>query len=479
LNEELKKSGALPDSFVHIRSDLPPPPGFKLGKIAFLRHKARSIVESKVVCCKEREFILFDYIVGAVILFNAICVGIESNLSLQNLNMDPEEIAYNLQTLENLEYVFLSIYYVELFLRFFAGGWRIFSRVIAFDILLVLLGTVAVLHSHLMAAGLTNGSGGSLAQKLEPILVLRVLRLLRLLRALRMVKYFKTLWRLVNGLVHTTSTMISTFVLLLLTIYISACMAIEIISKDSVLRSAEETRVILDYSFSSLGTVMITFVQFVTMDSIASIYLPLVKRRRWLCVFFGLLIVIISVALMNLVTAVLVETAIENSKKDQDFAAQRIRRLRPQLKKAFRLMDVDGSRTVSREEVVASHSHFPSAVLKSVPRGSLPDLFDMLDSDGTGEIGEETFVEGVMEFILSDLSFTAMQELKLLAQMRSWQQSTTTQLSCIHERLKQLKNIAKSRSNSNIISPKQVPSPKWSPELVDDESVANLKAATN
>merc|ERR1712137_601479 len=183
--------------------------------------------------------------------------------------------------------------------------------------------------------------------------------------------------------------------------------------------------------------------------------------------FFGLLIVIISVALMNLVTAVLVETAIENSKKDHDLAAQRIRRLRPQIKKAFRLMDVDGSKTVSREEVVACHSHFPTAVLKLVPRGSLPDLFDMLDSDGTGQIAEETFVEGVMEFILSDLSFTAMQELKLLAQMRSWQQSTTTQLSCIHERLKQLKHLAKARSNSNIISPKKLGTPTSSPDLLD------------
>jgi len=232
--------------------------------------------------------------------------------------------------------------------------------------------------------------------------------------------------------------MISTFVLLFFTMYIAACVAIEIISKDSLLRGEQESRDILDYYFCSLDMVMITFIQFVTMDSIATIYVPLVKRRPLLCIYFSLLIVIISIALMNLVTAVLVETAILNSKKDQELALHRIRRLRPQIKKAFHMMDLDNSKTVSRAEVLLCHAHFPASVLKVVPRERLPELFDILDTNGSGQIGEDAFVEGVMEFILSDVSFTTMQEIKLLTQMRRWQEQTATELLCISTRLKHL-----------------------------------------
>ena len=45
---------------------------------------------------------------------------------------------------------------------------------------------------------------------------------------------------------------------------------------------------------------MLTLVQFVTMDSIAAVYYPLVVERPWLAVFFMPVMVLISVGLMNL-----------------------------------------------------------------------------------------------------------------------------------------------------------------------------------
>eukprot|EP00439_Symbiodinium_sp_Y106_P044549 s1452_g5.t1 len=78
---------------------------------------------------------------------------------------------------------------------------------------------------------------GEKVQELESLLVVRSLRLLRLIRALRLLKQFRTVWRLVNGLLTSANAMVSTLVLVVLSLYIAACLGIEIITKDSDLTS--------------------------------------------------------------------------------------------------------------------------------------------------------------------------------------------------------------------------------------------------
>ena len=63
---------------------------------------------------------------------------------------------------------------------------------------------------------------------------------------------------------------------------------------------------------------MITLSQFVTQDSIAAIYSPLIKARPVLVLYFLALLFIVSIALMNLVTAVLVEGALEHARQEKE-----------------------------------------------------------------------------------------------------------------------------------------------------------------
>jgi len=153
------------------------------------------------------------------------------------------------------------------------------ANCVPFDILLVLIGSLSLIVSSLVDTL-------EAANALQPILVLRVMRFLRLLRTLRFISYFKTLWRLVYGLVQSSSAMVSTMVLLLMSIYIAACGAVELISKDAVLRDDPETKAIIDLYFCNVETIMMVFIQFVTMDSLASIYFPIVKLRPPLFIFF-------------------------------------------------------------------------------------------------------------------------------------------------------------------------------------------------
>ena len=63
----------------------------------------------------------------------------------------------------------------------------------------------------------------------------------------------------------------------------------------------------MERHFPELFVTMLSLVQFVTLDSIGSIYAPLVRKDPLLLIFFMLFILIVSIALMNLVTAVIVE----------------------------------------------------------------------------------------------------------------------------------------------------------------------------
>ena len=71
--------------------------------------------------------------------------------------------------------------------------------------------------------------------------------------------------------------------------------------------------------FPDLSTTMVTLMQFVTLDSIHAIYIPFIEKKPVICTsLFLLLIMFVSVALMNLVTAVIVEGAIAQANSERD-----------------------------------------------------------------------------------------------------------------------------------------------------------------
>ena len=50
-----------------------------------------------------------------------------------------------------------------------------------------------------------------------------------------------------------------------------------------------------------------------TLDSISAVYFPLIEAKPFLVVFFLPILVVVSIGLMNLVTAALVENAMANA----------------------------------------------------------------------------------------------------------------------------------------------------------------------
>jgi len=299
----------------------------EIGLVDYCRNVARYILTSKCIV-NDREYAVFENVMGLIIFANAILVGMESNWTLRHMNHpDNHDINFDLSTFNTLEIIFLGIYYMEIILRFISGGLKALSNLLViFDITLVVVGTIGAIYFAIVGYdenSSVDDETSVLLMSVHIIFVLRVFRLLRLLRALRLIYYFEVLWKMVRDLLSSVPAVLSAIALITLTLYIAACFGVELIAKDTFLRSLPETADIIDEYFSSIDTVMVTFVQFVTVDSVSSIYWPLVKNRRYLFFYFGLVIVVVSIVLMNLVTANLVETAIARSKRDEEMEKQK------------------------------------------------------------------------------------------------------------------------------------------------------------
>jgi len=114
------------------------------------------------------------------------------------------------------------------------------------------------------------------------------------------------------------------------TLFVAACFGVELVSRSSVLQEHALTNPVLqellEDRFNSLPNIFLTLLQFVTADSIAGIYFPIIKVKPQLVLYFGTLVALLSLMLANLVTAVLVDDAIRGSQMDDTMEKEHQRR---------------------------------------------------------------------------------------------------------------------------------------------------------
>lgn len=353
----------------------------------------------------------FEPFMGIVIALNSANIGWSINRELLGEPTGVQEV---------IEGVFLCIFVLEIALRFYVEGPRCLrSGANAFDFVLVVITAVTQIAKPLL--GLVRS--GSVARYLEQLIILRMMRLLRLARAVRLVASFNSLWRLVQGIMHCFSTMVSALVLIFICIYIFACFGAEFISKPFM--GDREVGEIIDRQFSTLPQILLTLFQFVSMDSTAAIYVPLIQHSPALSLYFLPLLVVVAIALMNLITALIVEDAISNSRMDEEMSAFYTRRklkvLTPALRQLFRSLDKSGDGLIEVQEVVQSIKqgvHIPPELQELLSPARMIDLFEALDSDHSGDLSESEFVNGMGCVAFADVSLETIQILHHLRSLR-------------------------------------------------------------
>lgn len=296
----------------------------------------------------------------------------------------------------------------------FSFGWQIvWDPWFVLDLTLVALGLLALV----LVPMLTIGNVGNMPA-IKKLFAVRSLRLLRLMRVLRMLRHFKIIWRLVIGFLTAWDTIFAATALLLTTLFIFSCAAVEFIAKDGDLVHGDTTQQIVSEHFLGLGRCMLTLMQFVTLDGLRDVYFPLVLEKPWLAVYFFVLLVV-SVGLLNLVTACFVENAMDNAaitaQEERSLLKQKVRGALPSLISLFQELDVDGSGLLTHKEV--DHvpvDILPPRVLDSVYVDSMSDIFDLLDVNECGFLTQMEFVEGLLNLCLLDTPVATMQNFKLL-----------------------------------------------------------------
>lgn len=118
-----------------------------------------------------------------------------------------------------------------------------------------------------------------------------------------MVNHFKIMWRLVYGLLTAAETILAVSALIAVFLFVFACVAIEVIAKDGDLQGHHKTGPVIEQFFGNLWMTVMTLLQFVTLDSLSSIYYPLILERPVLLLFFMPMLIFVSIGLMNLITA--------------------------------------------------------------------------------------------------------------------------------------------------------------------------------
>jgi len=150
-----------------------------------------------------------------------------------------------------------------------------------------------------------------------------------------------------------------------------------------------------------LDRMMSLLVQVLMQDSFHAFLREILVFISWSWMFWYAYLAVAVIVLMNLVTAIIVENAIESSKADHDHMVNETERNRQKdidrMRKVFTSMDTDGGGTISWEEF--SRSFEDEELSKTwkvldIDQKDAWELFQLLD-DGDGEITIDDFIEAL------------------------------------------------------------------------------------
>ena len=215
----------------------------------------------------------------------------------------------------------------------------------------------------------------------------RLLRLLRLVRLARISR--KVSWLIADSLVHSIRLIIWTFILLALAVYV--------VSLISSYWLSGETSEYFDKVWKST----FTFFQFVFGRSdVETILRPLTSlwAQLGLLVFiwitrYGLLNIVLGLVVANVYT---VSRKLQSVKQSERSVKESC--MMRSLEKCFVRIDVDGSKSISRNELIAAMSQpdiLRLMVDLEIPVMEPDKLFSLMDIDRSGEIAFEEFMGGI------------------------------------------------------------------------------------
>lgn len=350
---------------------------------AALRHKRKraspKFVQPYPVLNRVVHSARFDIASGLVVLANGVTIGLQT--SLENPGSGYEIV----------EYVFTTLFVLEILLRMTVDGWSwIWSWGNFADVFLVVVtGVIPILILNPMGINSNDGL-------IRIFAIVRVLRLVRLLRMVRMYSAFRIFWSLIAGVLDCFRTLVYSYLIITTVLYVFAIFAVYLIADDP---SFQDDRLAQLY-FGDVPKSMFTLFQIITLDSWFEVARPLMSKSPVVAPFVILVIAVVTLVLLNLVVAAIVDNSMQRANSDEEaLAVQKREELAKDLRELAYLfddMDSDGSGMLSKDEYEAALEENEEVTAKfevlEIPPSEYQSVWDLVD-DGSGEVSVRAFCD--------------------------------------------------------------------------------------
>lgn len=353
---------------------------------------------------------LFELVSGSVIVANAIFLGWQTQ-HIAAMHMDSASRDQPLEEPPGIFFAFSCIFcvyfLVELALRWMSDGLVEFFRTDElywnlFDIAIVFTGTLEICLGLVAEASGTQKNEA--LQNVSVIRMLRIVRIVRVARVIRVMKVFRELRMMIYSIFGSVMNLVWVMVVLFLTFYLFG-VSFTAATSDFLDTTEKWNNHDYDDLSQSFGTVDKSVISlFMAMsggNDWAMYYEALVPLSWYYPASFLLFILFAMFAVVNIVTGVFVESALQANLKDKDIVVQEEiqakRKYLISMREIFEEMDEDGKGTISQREFEAKLQDERVIMYFHALKLDVSDaatLFQLLDYDNSDEVGIDEFLEG-------------------------------------------------------------------------------------
>mmetsp|Transcript_101141 Transcript_101141/g.286625 ORF Transcript_101141/g.286625 Transcript_101141/m.286625 type:complete len:641 (-) Transcript_101141:106-2028(-) len=379
------------------------------------RRSRRDSVKEQTLIQRIVENQLFDGMCAAMILFSSIIVG----LSVEHMTSHAEETLWHRWTSHVCSLFFL----VELIMRMWGQGTRYWfgenRNWNMFDVALVIFSIVDFVLERVNGGGTTVASG------------MKVVKMLRIVRVFRVFRFFRELNLLALMIVDSTRSLVWAILMLAIIIYVFAIyftsQATEHLKSQAgvqgdipIARLSEVER-----QFGSLGKTVYSLVQTMMGGISWGVLCDALIGINWLAgVLFLFYVAFTILAVMNIITGVFVDNAVETARTQRDFLIQKEMELKEkyvhEMRDLFMEMDREGCGTIGLQDITECledprvQGYFAALGLDP---SDTERLFNLIDNDGSGDVDVGEFLEGCVRLKGNARSidiYTLMHDMKSL-----------------------------------------------------------------
>jgi len=331
-------------------------------------------------------------VIGIAIVLNTVMLGLETDLAPDSADAE-DRILWIVS-----ESLFILVFLVEIPLRMYLERWRWpWSPWNWIDVTVL---TLAIVETWILAFLEAGG-------RLQVIALVRIVRLVRLVRVVRLIRMFRALYVTVMAFKEALSGLFYICIIMVGGVYVCAIFMTAAVGR-SDLRYLELGNISGSERFGSVLRSMYSLFELMTLEGWQQVGRPLVAEQPFMAIFFFGFIMIFTFGLLNMVVAVVVEKTLLQARRleqlDTDQMQKEVARELEQMRLAFIACDVNHDNMIDRDEFASAlqetNLESPKGRLLvcldrlGIPTDDALTLFDILDSDASGELSMQEFLNG-------------------------------------------------------------------------------------